>query len=95
VGAKLRKAGVVLDEKTIAALAKGRGAKTAPAKTPGTTAKAPAPVVRRTAPSPGRPGVLPPRQTGREAMARAAQKRLTSSDGSLDDIANSIAARWR
>jgi len=103
VGAKLRKAGVKLDEKSLAALAKGKRPVGATPAADGTTPTARqaaarvnvAPIVRRTAPSPSRPGVLPPRMNSREASSRQADKTLQSSDGSLDSIGNAIAAKWR
>lgn len=93
VGAKLRAAGVKLDDRSIALLTKGKGSNVK-TQTP-TEVKKTAPVVRRTAPSPARPGVLPNRLDRREAMARAADKHMASSDGNLDSIANSIAANMR
>jgi hypothetical protein len=53
------------------------------------------PPVRRTAPSPGRPGVLPPKVHGREAAARVADRSLATSDGDLGSVTDSIAAKLR
>lgn len=106
VGARLRAAGVKLDEKSLASLAKGKplaavAGKTAVAasgvaelaKSRSTPVPGQAPV-RRTAPSPARPGTLPARITGREAAVRQAGKALTAS-GDLDAVSNSIAAKLR
>jgi hypothetical protein len=105
VGARLRAAGVKLDEKSLASLAKGKplaavAGKTVAASGVAELAKSrstPVPgqsPVRRTAPSPARPGTLPARITGREAAVRHAGKALTT-NGDLDSVSNSIAAKLR
>lgn len=101
VGAKLRAAGVKLDQNGIEMLLKGR----APARVSAVTAPAGAAAlaasrtttapVRRTAPSPARPGNLPPRMNGREAAARQASKALSSGAGDLATVSDSIAAKMR
>lgn len=102
LGAKLRASGLKLDERSLAALLKGRGAR--PAAAPGqpgiagtaavAAARANAPV-RRMAPSPARPGSLPPKVTGREAVARQATRALNSGAGSVASVEDSIAAKFR
>jgi hypothetical protein len=106
VGARLRAAGVKLDEKSLAALAKGKPLSAVATKTSGGSAGVaelaksrgtPAPgstPVRRTAPSPARPGTLPARMTGRDAAVRHAGKALVN-NGDLDAVSNSIAAKLR
>lgn len=100
VGARLRQAGVKLDERGIAALTKGKAimatSGTAPAGAAAmAAARTSTPPVRRTAPSPGRPGNLPPRLAPREAAARQAGKALAQTDGALSSVSDSIAAKLR
>lgn len=104
IGARLRQAGVRLDENGVAGLLKGRPQVRTAAKapTPGiagaaaiAAARAGSAPVRRTAPSPSRPGTLPPRITGREAQARQAAKQLSAGDGNLASVEQSIAAKFR
>ncbi len=100
VGAKLRAAGVRLDEKGLAALLKGKAAiaprGTAPAGAAALAiGRTTTPPIRRLAPSPGRPGVLPPKVHGREAAARVAGKAIQASDGDLGSVSDSIAAKLR
>jgi hypothetical protein len=100
VGARLRQAGVKLDERGLAALTKGKAimatSGTAPAGAAAmAAARTSTPPVRRTAPSPGRPGNLPPRLAPREAAARQAGKALTQSDGALSSVSDSIAVKLR
>lgn len=104
LGAKLRTAGLKLDAQGLASLLKGRAlrAPAAPVQ-PGIAgaaavaaarASVPAPV-RRLAPSPARPGSLPPKLTGREAVARQATRALAAGNGSVASIEDSIAAKFR
>jgi hypothetical protein len=102
LGAKLRAAGLKLDSQGLASLLKGRAlrAPAAPGQ-PGiagtaavAAARAQAPV-RRMAPSPARPGSLPPKVTGREAVARQANRALQSGAGSVASVEDSIAAKFR
>lgn len=95
IGAKLRAAGVKLDEHGIANLLKGRVTKAAAPAAAALPAPRQVAVVRRTAPSPARPGNLPPRFNGREAAARQANKALATGDGSLASVSDSIAAKLR
>lgn len=103
IGAKLRAAGLKLDEKGIAALLKGKPlAATAPkaagpagALALATARTLPAAPIRRAGPTPGRPGTLPARLSGREAAQRNAGKALQASGGDLDSVSTSIAAKLR
>jgi hypothetical protein len=104
LGAKLRASGLKLDERGLAALLKGRPlrASAAPGQ-PGIAGAAavatiragqPAPV-RRLAPSPARPGSLPPKLSGREAVVRQASRALANGGGSIASVEESIAAKFR
>lgn len=103
IGAKLRAAGLKLDEKGLAALLKGKPlAATAPkaagpagALALATARTLPAAPIRRAGPTPGRPGTLPARISGREAAERNAGKALQASGGDLDSVSTSIAAKLR
>lgn len=87
VGEKLRRAGVTVDDALIARLVKEQQA-----KKPAATAR-PAALPPRAPAAPGRTGSIPPRRTPAQAEIRAQEKRLSSSSGSVDDLANSIAAK--
>lgn len=90
VGEALRTAGVKVDETLIARLAKPAAAAAALKSAAAATAR-PRPPVKAPA-MPGRAGVLPPRQTPAAAQARHALKRAQSDGGSIDSIADLIAA---
>lgn len=87
IGARLRAAGVTVDEATltkmIAAAKPTAAGKPAALSTPPRVPPA----------SPARPGVLPPRSRGNESAVRAAAQNMQRSRGSEESIAASIAAK--
>lgn len=84
IGARLRAAGVSLDEAMIAKIiATHKAGKPAALSTPPRVPPA----------SPSRPGVIPPRTRGNESAVRAAAQAMKTSRGSEDSIAASIAAK--
>jgi hypothetical protein len=85
VGAQLRAAGIKIDATTIAKLKAGQPA------APGTPA-APRQQPPRAPTSAARPGVLPPRSTPNASALKSATARLSSGNGSVDDVASVIAA---
>lgn len=90
VGEKLRRAGVVVDEALIARLTKEQASKAPGAKAGPNVSQAP----RRIPPAaPARHGVVPPRTTPRAAEQHRARKSLSRSDGNVDALTASIAAK--
>lgn len=86
---RLLEAGVVLDHALIARLSKEAAAKKA---APAAQAK-PAQPPRKPPAAPARTGTMPARTTPRAAQQRHAEQRVSQSNPSMDDIAESIAAK--
>lgn len=96
VGEKLRRAGIQVDDALIARLTKEQAAKATgkPAASNGSAQPhRPAAPPPRAPAAPGRAGSLPARRAPAQAQIRAQEKRMVSSSGSVDSIADSIAAK--
>jgi hypothetical protein len=85
IGQTLRQNGVQVTDALLQRLAAEAKGKTAAAKPAADKPKPPA--------APGRAGVLPPRLAPRAAAAKAAGQRLRQSQGTEDDLADSIATK--
>lgn len=95
VGEKLRAAGITVDDALIQRLVKEKAGKqgaNGKQQNGDQNRRSAAPPPRAPA-APGRAGSLPPRRTPAAAEIRAQEKRLSSSSGSVGDIAASIAAK--
>lgn len=93
---KYRRAGIVLDDALLKRLTDDKAKRDArPGAKPGAkpAAASPKPPLRKPPAAPGRPGSLPSRNTPRASQVRSAEERMTASDGGIDDIAASIAAK--